>query len=490
MNIAFRTDSSFTIGTGHVHRCLNLARKFKKRDSKCYFFTNDYPGNINKLIQNEFDIFKLSTKFSKNFYTKNQNLTDANLTIKFIKKLDIDIIFLDNYLIKESWEKKVSKFTKIVLISDFINRKSYCNFYINYNTFCEDFSISKNLSKECIKLIGTDYLITKDLYHLKKKIEKKITVFMGGADSKNYTSKLISILSDKLFLNFKKVIIIGIKNTKTKLLIDRIKKLKNFKFFIGNKKNLYSFFINSKLVITGLGISMYEHLILGLNSIVIIQNNLQKKVMKNLSLIDSINFINDKKKLNKNHIYKILSEEHSLKKKLYLQNLYNSRGSDRIVDYFLSKNILKNLKLEEATYNDKFFLYKLVNDAQAIKNSLGNKFISLKEHEKWFKKVMKKKNSKIYICRTSKHRIGQVRLDQVSKKKNLITYSVANEFRGKNIGYKMLNLALKNKFYEKKELYAMVKKNNKVSNYIFKKIGFELIKTPTKNNNIYYLKNN
>lgn len=31
MNIAFRVDSSFTIGTGHVHRCLNLAREFKKK---------------------------------------------------------------------------------------------------------------------------------------------------------------------------------------------------------------------------------------------------------------------------------------------------------------------------------------------------------------------------------------------------------------------------------------------------------------------------
>ena len=50
MNIAFRTDSSFSIGTGHIHRCLNIARKFKKKKTKCYFFTNDYPGNINKLI--------------------------------------------------------------------------------------------------------------------------------------------------------------------------------------------------------------------------------------------------------------------------------------------------------------------------------------------------------------------------------------------------------------------------------------------------------
>ena len=92
MNIAFRTDSSFTIGTGHVHRCLNLAREFKKKNIKCYFFSNEYLGNINKLIKNEFDLVRLSTKYSKDFYSKKQNIIDSKSSIKLIKKLKIDLI--------------------------------------------------------------------------------------------------------------------------------------------------------------------------------------------------------------------------------------------------------------------------------------------------------------------------------------------------------------------------------------------------------------
>ena len=60
MNIAFRTDSSLSIGTCHVHRCLN-ARKFKKKQINVIFL-NDFSGNINNLVEKEFKIFTYPNK--------------------------------------------------------------------------------------------------------------------------------------------------------------------------------------------------------------------------------------------------------------------------------------------------------------------------------------------------------------------------------------------------------------------------------------------
>ena len=72
------------------------------------------------------------------------------------------------------------------------------------------------------------------------------------------------------------------------------------------------------------------------------------------------------------------------------------------------------------------------------------------------------------------------------KKKILITYSVSNEFRGNNIGYKMIKLALE-KFYLKRPIYAIVKKKNIASKKIFEKLSFEKIKT-NQNHTVTYLK--
>ena len=491
MNIAFRTDSSFKLGTGHIHRCLSLAREFKKKKVKIYFFCGDEAGNINKLIKNEFTLCELPKLIIKNISTNKQNNIDANLTLRLIKKYNIDLIFLDHYFLNGKWEKKVSKFCKIVFISDFINRKSFCNYYLNYNIFYENKEISKKLlDPDCKRLIGPDYSIIKNSYHIKsRKVQNKITVFMGGVDAKNITSKIVNILSSKLFNKVKKLIIIGVRNKKRNQIINQTKKLRNFNTTIGNQKNLYSFFKDSKLVVTSVGMSMYEHLTLGLNSLVIPQNKIQKKIINNLSSLNIFNYIRDIKYLNSAYLNKRLNQKKIANKNKILKDLFDSKGASRVVDYFIEQNIIKNAKLKKVSEIDKFFLYKLVNDPQVIKNSLGNKLIDYKEHEKWFQKTMRNNNSRMFIFRTPKHKLGQVRFDNIAKDKTFITYSVSNEFREKNAGYSMLSLALKKNIFNT-PIYAIVKKNNEASNKIFKKLGFILLRNYQKNNFIYYLKKN
>ena len=490
MNIAFRTDSSYTIGTGHIHRCLNIARKFKKKKSKCFFFVNDYPGNINKIIQKEFALFNLSTNYSQYSYSHKSNIYDANLTVKLIKKLNIDLLFIDNYLIQEKWEEKVSKFCKIVFISDYLDRKSHCNFYINYNVPYENISTSKNLNQTCKKLIGTDYTIIKKLPNLKKKsLKKKIVVFMGGVDTNNFTKKIISILSDRVFIDFEKVIIIGIRNKNKQSIFKQVKNLKNFNILNGDKKNLYDTFSNSTLIITGASTSMYEHLALGLNSIVIAQNKLQNKILNKLSELNLINFIKYKNKISKNYINSVLKKEKRTQDVKILKNLFDSKGVNRIVEYFLNKNILKDAKLRKVVNEDRYFLFRLVNDPEVIRNSLLKKTINFKEHNLWFNKALKNKNIRIFIFKNDNHKFGHVRFNKITKNKTIITYSVANEFRGKNVGYRMLKLAIEKNIF-KTPLYAVVNKDNIASNKIFKKLGFSLQVNEHKHGFFYYFKNN
>lgn len=42
MNVFLRADSSLSIGSGHIIRCLNLARGLEKAGARCCFISKDH----------------------------------------------------------------------------------------------------------------------------------------------------------------------------------------------------------------------------------------------------------------------------------------------------------------------------------------------------------------------------------------------------------------------------------------------------------------
>lgn len=483
MKVAFRVDSSFQIGTGHVHRCLNLAREFKKKKIKCHFFSQELLGNVNYLIQKEFPLHKLSIKNN----LKKNNTLDANNCIKLIKKFKINLIFLDNYFLKHIWEKKVGKYCKIVFISDALNRKTFCDFFLNYNIHYENnFILKKLLKNKTKKLLGSSYSIIKNCTNFKIKNTKKIVVFMGGADNQNLTKKIVKVLSSENFNKYRKQIIIGERN-RNRFEMNINNRHRGFEFFIGNKKNLYNFYKGASLVISGVGISMYEHFVFGINSIVISQNKIQETVANYHNLINIINYKKNIQNFNEKYLFKILNQKNLKEKKYLLKSLYDFKGSARIVDYFVSNDLIKTAKLVKASEKDLLFLFRLINDPEVINFSLNKKRISLHHHKKWFKHEQKNIDTKIYIYKTKYHKIGQVRFNKINKNTYLLTYSVSNEFRGKNLGYLMLKSAL-SKVSKEKTVIALVNKKNLPSISIFEKLGFSLDKKKEQKNFIYYFK--
>ena len=46
MRIAFRTDASSQIGTGHVIRCLTLADALREEGAECQFVCREHEGHL------------------------------------------------------------------------------------------------------------------------------------------------------------------------------------------------------------------------------------------------------------------------------------------------------------------------------------------------------------------------------------------------------------------------------------------------------------
>ena len=125
--------------------------------------------------------------------------------------------------------------------------------------------------------------------------------------------------------------------------------------------------------------------------------------------------------------------------------------------------------------------YEWANDEGVRNNSINKSSISWRKHVEWFNNKLADNNSYLFLVLIEGIPIGQVRFDDEGDYYR-IDYSIAKQFRGKNLGKKLLELAinkLKNK--SQKQLIGEVLPNNIASSKIFEELGFNL----RKHSNIY-----
>lgn len=294
MNILFIYELTNKSGLGHKTRSEALQEVFQTNGAKCHSIISNFQS-----LRNNYKKFN-------------------NKIINLIKKKKIKLLVKDSNLLNYRWEKTISKFTKLLVISDSKLKKHFCDIYVNYhfNYFRKrDFKNLKN--KNCIKLIGSKYTIIKKFNTKKNFIKKKpqIFIYMGGVDRKKIMYKLIKIFNKNIFDKYKKIYLLNSTHIK-KIKILNPKKKKNIKFLIGNNHNLANYYKNSYLSVTGGGMSMFEQLMLAPRSIIIPQNTLQSSILRGFksnypqNLICSINLLTEKK------IFEILNKKKASKKNL------------------------------------------------------------------------------------------------------------------------------------------------------------------------------
>ena len=180
MKIAIRTDSSHQIGSGHVVRCLTIARALRKNGHECNFICRDLRGNLNLLISNEFKLEQLpspnrkyinhsSTSLKHESWAEVDWKTDALQTSSLLS--EFDLIICDHYSFDFKWEGIVSqKGIKIMIIDDLADRKHKCNLLLDATLGRNVCEYKKLTDKNTFLLIGVEYALIRPEF---KKLRNK-----------------------------------------------------------------------------------------------------------------------------------------------------------------------------------------------------------------------------------------------------------------------------------------------------------------------------
>ncbi|MBD3807230.1 MAG: UDP-2,4-diacetamido-2,4,6-trideoxy-beta-L-altropyranose hydrolase [Epsilonproteobacteria bacterium] len=186
MNILIRSDSSSTIGTGHIMRDLVLAKQYPK--DNIIFATQKLDGNINhKIIEAE---YKLELLNSNDFDELNE----------LIKKLNIDMIIIDHYGIDYEFEKKLKESNPSlnIMVLDDTYEKHHCDILLNHNIYGDESKYKDLVPQECELRCGAKYTLLREEFTIEKKktdvAKEAIFIGMGGADSANLSQKILEVL--------------------------------------------------------------------------------------------------------------------------------------------------------------------------------------------------------------------------------------------------------------------------------------------------------
>ncbi len=497
MKVFFRVDSSVGVGTGHVRRCLTIAKGLKDLGvQEVVFICSKSEGNIIDDIKNHsFKVRIIESNHEFNLEDVQQyrvpeidilsqaQVVDAEQTIKLLNNEHPDILIVDSYLFAETWENILRPYVKsLVVIDDLANRFHNCDIIIDNNFSENKHAYDLLVPSWSRKLCGTKYvLLNQDFLRVSNKRNpivsiNRIFVFFSGSTELNpltisVVNKLQCIEPDKLYID----VVVGgnaedVSNVKKNI-------TRTNTTVSGPVPNFAQLMENTNLAIGAGGITNWERCYLGIPAIVVAIAKNQVPSCSALSQNKYINYVGE------------LSEETPLKieglvsqlinntvllnrQSMLCQKLVDGKGLRRVLISLLPKSYF-SFSLREATIDDVDLYFEWVNDPEVRKSALNPAIITIEHHVNWFNKQISSNEAFMYVYECDGVAIGQTRFNIIDGIA-YIDYSIDEFARGKGFGYSMLQASIK-RFSNSNNILieAIVKRENIASISVFKKLQFQ-----------------
>jgi UDP-2,4-diacetamido-2,4,6-trideoxy-beta-L-altropyranose hydrolase len=216
ITICFRVDASQLIGTGHVMRCLTLARELRGRGATCIFVCREHPGHLGGLIaQQEFEVRLLAGSSDKGSPDTDVNaegeplhshwigatwLQDARETAALLEGRKIDWLVVDHYGLDRRWEEALRPHChRIFVIDDLADRPHACDLLLDQNIVGGMQTRYEGLvPAHCCLLLGPHHALLQPEYgELHDRVPpregavRRVLVYFGGADARNLTGMAV-----------------------------------------------------------------------------------------------------------------------------------------------------------------------------------------------------------------------------------------------------------------------------------------------------------
>ncbi|WP_447044906.1 UDP-2,4-diacetamido-2,4,6-trideoxy-beta-L-altropyranose hydrolase [Vreelandella sp. H-I2] len=320
VHIAFRVDASLQIGTGHVMRCLTLAKALRETGAKCHFLCREHPGNlIDSIEQQGFTVHRLAAPTSAKEYQISQDNSepchapwlgvpwqeDADACRSYLAELSPDWLIVDHYALDQKWEAETCpRNARLLVIDDLADRPHRANVLLDQNLGHSVDDYTHLVPEYCKCLVGTEFALLRPEFAALREVSlskrqgqhgiQKLLVSLGGVDKDNATGLVLEALHNcALPPGLEIDVVMG---ATAPWLADVQQTASTLPYptnVLVNVNNIAQLMANADLAIGAAGSTSWERCCLGLPSLMVVLAENQREVAEKLDSLGAAKLLGD-----------------------------------------------------------------------------------------------------------------------------------------------------------------------------------------------------
>lgn len=250
--IGFRVDANENIASGHMVRCITIAKEFSRFGQESLFY-----------LAEDKETWRLkSSGIQYKILNSNWKKTDEEIE-KLVDNIINDCIewlFVDSYQVDNEYLTYLNNFCKVIYMDDM----ALCNYnifaVIHYGLFDRKY-VERYEDTNTLCLTGPQFIpLREEFYDDSYKInrEKSILVTTGGTDKYGVTLKFLKCFAkNDLFRDYEVYAIIGSMNEYEKDIMDFAQKEKRI-YILKNINNISYYMKKCEFAVSAGGTTLYE----------------------------------------------------------------------------------------------------------------------------------------------------------------------------------------------------------------------------------------
>jgi UDP-2,4-diacetamido-2,4,6-trideoxy-beta-L-altropyranose hydrolase len=494
VKVAFRTDASTRIGTGHLVRCLTLADGLRRSGADVLFVSRPHDVPIAERIRTAgFALVELpptasAATMADGDYKAWLGVTqqkDAEESLQALRSEDVDLLIVDHYGLDSTWELRLAEVCRSMLvIDDLADRPHTADVLLDQNLRPDGaFAYASLVPDTCRVLSGPGYALVRDDYVRARRPWRerdgagRVLVTLGGVDDPALMRVIIEGLR-QLEMQLETVDLVV---ADPDLLRDALGSLATgLPLRIhGPQPHLAGLMPQADLAVGAGGSTTWERLCVGVPSLVTSRAANQRRGTRELAALGALIDLGDAAALTPAVVrdaVAALSASGDQRRQLHElgQALVDGHGRERVVEA-VHPTVPSALTLREVADDDRGLLWMWANDRTVRAQSLHREAISWASHVTWFQHVQDDPNIRLLILEAAGLAVGQLRFE-LDGSRATVNYSLDACVRGRGWGRQIMELGLDwlrcNVATRPLDLVAVVRVDNLPSAKVFERLRF------------------